>query len=256
MSGHALYRMRVVHRRRFPVQYRFSYPVFSLLLDVDAIDALAARSVIFSRNRFNVVSFYDSDHGDRGGGELRPWLAEVLRAAGVGSANGRILLLAMPRVFGYVFNPLSVFYCFDELGGLRAIVCEVKNTFGEQHCYVLHADDGVMAFPVRASRVKEFYVSPFMATDGRYEFRFSAPKDSLSIGIKHINGSGVQLVAVQRGDAEPLTTPNLLKALCRTPLVTFKVTLMIHWQALRLWSKKVPRYRHVPVEQGPGGYLR
>jgi DUF1365 family protein len=236
-----------MHRRRFPVAYRFEYPVFSLLLDIDAIDALAQRLPLFSHNRFNLLSFHDSDHGPLDGTPLRPWLNAILNAQGIDSVTGKVLLLAMPRVLGYVFNPLSVYYGFDEHAVLRAVVCEVKNTFGEQHCYVLHEHGQAMTFPVRQSNAKAFHVSPFMAIEGQYEFRISAPAEELSIGIRHVTERGTQLIAVQRGNASPVNTSTLLKTLLRTPLVTFKVITMIHWQALVLWLRKTPIYRHTPV---------
>lgn len=247
MNGPALYRCKVMHRRRFPVAYRFDYSVFSLLLDVDAIEELAQRLPVFSHNRFNLLSFHDRDHGPLDGTPLRPWLDALLNAQGIDSVNGRILLLAMPRLFGYVFNPLSIYYCFDEQDLLRAVVCEVKNTFGEQHCYVLHEYGQAMAFPVRQSNAKAFHVSPFMAIEGQYAFRISAPADELSISIRHVTERGTQLIAVQRGNATPVNTSSLLRALLRIPFVTFKVITMIHWQALILWLKKTPIYRHSSV---------
>ena len=247
MNGPALYRCKVMHRRRFPVAYRFDYSVFSLLLDIDAVDKLAKGLFLFSYNRYNLVSFHDSDHGPRDGTPLRPWLIALLARHGIESTNGRFLLLAMPRLFGYVFNPLSVYYCFDENDALRAVVCEVKNTFGEQHCYVLHEKGRSMTFPVRQSSAKTFHVSPFMAIDGQYQFRVSAPVGQLSIGIKHVAEQGVQLIAVQRGNAATVNNSNLSNALLRTPFMTFKVITMIHWRALILWLKRLPLYRHTPA---------
>lgn len=247
MKSPALYRCKVMHRRLFPVAYRFHYSVFSLLLDIDGISPMAKRLLLFSYNRFNLLSFHDSDHGPRDGSSLRPWLLTLLARHGIESANGRILLFAMPRLFGYVFNPLSVYYCFDEGDVLRAVVCEVKNTFGKQHCYVLHQHGGPMTFPVRQSSDKTFHVSPFMAIDGHYEFRVSAPSEELSIEIKHVIEQGVQLIAVQRGKAATISNSSLSRAVLRTPFATVKVITMIHWQALILWVKRVPMYRHTPA---------
>ncbi len=247
MSRSRIYNCRIMHRRAFPVRYRFTYRLFSLLLDLDEIDALCARIAFFSRNRRNLISFYDRDHGARDGSDLRAWLTTLLAAKGIHNACNRVLLLSMPRILGYVFNPLSIYYCFDAEEQLRAIVCEVKNTFGEQHCYVLHEGDQPMPFPVSKTGDKAFHVSPFMAIEGRYAFRLSAPEDTISVCIKHLNDAGTQLVAVQRGEASACTAVNLLKAVARTPLMTLKVIYMIHWRALRIWLAGAPFYKKPPA---------
>ncbi|MDH3452997.1 MAG: DUF1365 domain-containing protein [Gammaproteobacteria bacterium] len=246
-DGTRIYNCRIMHRRAFPVRYRFSYRVFALLLDLDELNATCARIPFFSHNRRNLVAFYDRDHGPRDGSGLREWLNGLLAAHDLHDACAKVLLLSMPRIFGYVFNPLSIYYCFDAERQLRAIVCEVKNTFGEQHCYVLHEGNEPMAFPVTKTGDKAFHVSPFMAIEGSYAFRLSAPEDTLSICIKHINENGTQLVAVQRGDASECTTVNLLKAVARTPLMTLKVICMIHWRALRIWLSGAPFYKKPPA---------
>lgn len=249
-AAHRLYIGQVMHRRYFPVRYRFAYSVFSLLLDIDRVAALARAVPVFSLNRFNLLGFYERDHGPRDGSALRPWLERLLAGHGL-AAPARVWLHAMPRVFGYAFNPLSVYYCYDALERPVAIVCEVKNTFGEQHCYVLHDEGRALRFPLQATRPKAFHVSPFIDMHGCYDFRFSAPGEHLAIAIRHRTQEATQLAAVQRGRARPCTTGSLLGAALKMPLVTLKVTAMIHWQALRIWLRGATLYRKpAPPEEG------
>ncbi|MGM0677730.1 DUF1365 domain-containing protein [Ectothiorhodospira marina] len=230
-----LYRTRVMHRRLFPVDYRFIYRVFSLVVDVDQMDALDRRLRIFSVNRFNLLSLDDRDHGARDGTPLRPWADAELARKGVDLEGGRIFLLAFPRVLGYVFNPLSLWYCLHRDGSPRAIICEVSNTLGDCHHYVLHNDGQPLAWPVRANQDKLFYVSPFIEMDARYQFRLSEPGQGLSVLIHEYQQSQLMLAASQTGQARPLTDRELLKAVAAMPLMTFKVILGIHWQALKIW---------------------
>ncbi|WP_371258990.1 DUF1365 domain-containing protein [Ectothiorhodospira sp. BSL-9] len=237
MEDGRLYRTRVMHRRLFPVDYRFIYRVFSLVVDVDRLDALDRRLRLLSVNRFNLLSLDDRDHGARDGTPLRPWAETQLAQAGVDLDGGRIFLLAFPRVLGYVFNPLSLFYCLHRDGSLRAIICEVSNTLGDCHHYVLHNQDQPMDWPVRASQDKLFYVSPFIEMDARYQFRLSEPGQGLSVLIHEYQQSKLMLAASQTGHVRPLTDHELLKAVATMPLMTFKVIFGIHWQALKIWWK-------------------
>lgn len=247
--GSRIYRCRIMHRRAFPVRYRFTYKVFSLLLNLDDLDRLAGRIPFFSYNRANLVSFHDRDHGPRDGSSLREWLRQLLSVHGIEGGCATVLLLSMPRIFGYAFNPLSIYYCFDDEQQLRAVVCEVKNTFGEQHCYVLHEKNRPMSYPVTQNDDKTFHVSPFMPIEGRYAFRLSAPAETLSVCIKHLTDSGTQLVAVQRGSAEACTALNLARAVLHTPFMTLKVICMIHWRALLIWLAGAPLYKKPPIEE-------
>nr|WP_274380584.1 DUF1365 family protein [Oleomonas cavernae] len=164
----ALYLGRVFHGRWRPVRHAFRYRVFSLLLDLDSLGETARRSRLFSWNRFNVLSFHDRDHGPRDGAPLRPWVEAQLLAAGLGGlAGGPIDILCFPRLWGFVFDPLTVYYCFASDGRLGAIVYEVKNTFGGQHAYAMAVADRNEA-TIRQHAAKGFYVSPFIAMAADY----------------------------------------------------------------------------------------
>lgn len=239
-----------MHCRLRPVRHRFVYDVFSLLLDLDEVAALQRRLRLFSHNRFNLFSFHDRDHGARDGSKLRPWIEAQLAARGIGLAGGRIFIHAMPRLLGYVFNPLTLYWCYDASGSLRAIVCEVKNTFGEQHAYVLPVPEAqAVGAPVRQRARKSFYVSPFIAMEAEYRFNLHTPEEILSILIRESDAGGDLLLATQTGRRQALTDRTLIRAFLLFPLVTLKVIGAIHWQALKLWLKGVRLQRRPPASQ-------
>ncbi len=243
-----IYRCEVMHRRLFPVQYRFVYRVFSVLLDIDRIDEAARDSAIFSRNRFNLLSFYDADHTRDAAVSARDWANRLLTENGIDPNGGRVRLLCFPRVLGYAFNPLSIWYCEDRNGRLQAVICAVRNTFGERHCYLLGGwTDRPASWPVRAHRSKSFHVSPFIGMDAEYHFRLSRPDASLRIVIREYAGDRLMLVAVQSGEARTFSTRHLLLELLRTPLMTFKVIAGIHWEALKIWLRGAPFHRKPPA---------
>lgn len=249
----ALYDCRVTHRRPGPPRYRFAYRVYYLLLDIDRIDEAAAGTRWLSRNRFNVLSFRDRDHGPRDGGDLRAWAEALLAGHGIRLDGGRIRLLCLPRVLGYVFNPISLYYCEHADGGLRAVIAEVHNTFGEQHCYVLH--DGGVPMDVRRLREKAklFHVSPLLDRAGRYAFRLTPPGERVGLGIRLYDGNAdtPRLATGLSGARLALTGRNLWRLFLRIPLMTAKVTFAIHWQALKIWLRGAPAYRKPPQRQ-PG----
>lgn len=232
---HALYLCRVRHARFRPFKHAFAYRVWSVLLDLDHLDRLPA---LLSHNRPNLFSFQDRDHGARDGSPLKPWVLAMLADAGIDLPGATIRLLCFPRLAGYVFNPLSVYYCHGADGDLRAILYEVKNTFGDQHCYVcpVTADEATAGIADH-HHAKEFHVSPFLAIAGDYAFRLTVPGERLTLQIRHSDGEGDLLLATQTGHRRPLTAMRLLALLATHPLVTLKVTLGIHWEALRLWIK-------------------
>lgn len=237
----ALYVGRVVHERHRPVRHRLAYGVFFLLLDLDEIDACAAQSRLFAHNRFGVLSFYDRDHGPLDGTPLRPWVERHLKEAGLQDPGGRIMVACFPRLWGYVFNPLSVYYCFDRDGRLTAVLHEVRNTFGELHGYLLPvASDATAGGAIRQEVAKEFHVSPFIPMAARYVFRLHVPDERFVLVIEDYFEDGLGLTAVMTGTRRPLTDRALLAAVARHPLMTLKVIAAIHWHALRLWLKGVP----------------
>ncbi len=234
----ALYVGHVMHRRVRPRAHRLRYRIFSLLLDLDEIDALAAQLSLFSRNRFNLFAFHDRDFA---GGNAEPLRAQVerhLAAAGIDTDGGPIRLLAMPRILGFAFNPLSVYFCHGRDGALRAILYEVHNTFGERHSYLLPVDMGEAA--IRQGCAKAFHVSPFMAMEMRYAFRVTPPGDRVSIAITGSDAGGPIITAVHTAERRPLTDAALARVFVTHPLLTLKVVGGILWEAAKLWTKGVP----------------
>jgi DUF1365 family protein len=247
----ALYLGEVMHHRLAPVRHRFVYQVFSLLLDLDQLTEFDRRLRVFSVNQGNLVSFLERDHGARDGTPLKPWVEARLREHGLDPAGGRILLLCFPRVLGYVFNPLSIYYCCDHEGGLAAILYEVKNRCGEQHAYVLPVVRAAGAgAPVRQSCDKRFYVSPFIAMGARYRFKLPAPGERLSVVIQEEVARRTSLVATLTARRRPLTDRELVLAVLRLPLMTFKVIAAIHYEALRLWLKGTPLHSRAGERHG------
>lgn len=229
---------RVVHVRHRPRRHRLDYRVFALLLDLDRLDDLAAGLRLFARNAPALVSVRDRDHGTIGHGRtLRQWVDETLADAGLQPA-ARVEMLCYPRLFGYVFNPLTVYYCRDAADRVRTVIHEVHNTFGERHTYVLPADGDRTT--VRQSTDKAFHVSPFVPMDARYRFTLKLPGDTLAVAIREDDAEGRLLDAVFTARCRPLTDRALLGAVLRHPLMTYKVIGGIHYEAARLWLKGVP----------------
>lgn len=242
-----LYRARVMHRRLWPVRYRFAYRVFHLLLDVDRIEQDARALRLFSHNRFNLISFHDRDLGPRDGSPLRPWIERVLAdEAGIALDGGRVQVLCMPRVLGFGFNPISVWYCQHRDGRLLAVLCEVHNTFGEAHGYLIHARGQALSWPVRATKAKCFHVSPLIAMRGEYRFCISAPGRDASVVISEFQQGRVLLNAAWRGRDGALSDRALAGACIAMPFMTLKVVAMIHWQALLAWLRGAPFVRKPP----------
>lgn len=243
----SLYRGRVMHRRLDRLGYRFVYRVFSLHLDLDELPVLGRRLRLFSHNRFNLLSLHDRDHGPRDGSPLRPWLEALLGRRGIKLEGGRVTLLCFPRVLGYVFNPMSVYYCRHRDGGLRAIVCEVRNTFGGMHHYVLApAGSGAMDWGAEYRACKQFHVSPFIGPETEYRFRFHAPLAHVWIYINEFSGGAPLLQASLSGKRARLTDASIVGECLRLPFMPLKVMAAIHWQALRLWLRGA-RFHRMPA---------
>jgi uncharacterized protein len=231
-----LYAGTVMHRRVRPRAHRLRYRVFWMLLDLDEIAALPHTLRFFSHNRFNAVSFFDRDHGDGSGRPLRAQVEEHLQAAGIAPDGGPIRLLCMPRVFGYGFNPLSVYFCYQRDGSLAAILYEVHNTFRERHSYLIPVEHAAGAVIDQRCQ-KLFYVSPFMDMAMSYAFRVAVPDERISVAIRAVDRDGLLLVAALSGNRRALTDMALLRVLAAFPLLTLKVVAAIHWHALRLVLK-------------------
>ena len=236
---------RVFHKRLRPVEHLFSYAVFFLRVPLSQVDRIGNRWL--SRNRLNLLSFVDRDYGPRDGSSLEAWMRALLKREGICTADGEIVLQTFPRLLGYVFNPISVWYCHDRAGQLRAALCEVNNTFGERHNYLVVHDD---QRPIEAgdwlSARKVFHVSPFCAVKGHYRFRFEQSAGRAFAQIDYFDGKGDAdklLVTTLHGKPEILTPRAALQAFLQHPLMTFAVVFRIHSQALRLWLKRLPYFR-------------
>jgi uncharacterized protein len=234
----ALYFGDVMHARLQPIGHRFSYRVMSLLIDLDRLDEADCLSRLFAVNRAALYSFHEADHGGRDGSLLRAYAQARAAEHGIDLTGGRVLLLCYPRLFGYTFNPLSVYFCYRADGSLALLIYEVRNTFGEIHPYVLPVRSGdLSAAGVRQEQDKLFYVSPFVGMAMRYHFRISPPGDEVKLRILETDRGRPLLAATFIGRRRALTTRALLRAFVALPLVTAKIIAAIHWEALRLWLK-------------------
>lgn len=239
MSASYLYRGTVTHSRVRPFRHRFRYRVFYGLFDVDRLGELDGELRLFSLGRPNVFSFYPEDHGPADGSDLRRWAEGLLADAGVELDDGPIKLLAIPRILGYAFNPLSIWYCYGPDGDLRGVIHEVRNTFGDRHSYVVP----VAAVGLQHSAGKEMHVSPFNGMDQTYGFSLTEPGVGLTVSIAVQEADQIVMRAGMALRRESLTDRSLLKMLVTHPLLTAKVIAMIHWHALRLWFKGASFHR-------------
>lgn len=246
-----LYMGRVMHARLKPVRHRLDYGVFSLLLDLDELSVLSDRLKFFGYNRSGVLSFHDKDHGPRDGKPLRPWVEAQLARRDIHLQGGAIRLLCFPRLWGYAFNPLSVYFCYDATSRLAAILYEVSNTFGEWHCYLLVPQAGTDGGDtVSHGTDKAFHVSPFIGMDCRYRFKVKPPGDRLRILIRQSDAEGdALLIASHLAERRELSDRTLCAAVLRYPLMTVKIMAAIHWEALKLWIKGA-RYHRKPAPPG------
>ena len=234
-----LYTGAVMHRRLAAVAHGFRYGVFFLRLRIDA--QLPQLPALFSRNRWNLFSVHDADHGPRDGSALEPWLRGLLARNGLDCADGAIWLQTFPRVLGYVFNPVSFWLCHDRDGALRAVLAEVSNTFGERHNYlVAHPDTRPILSGDWLTARKVFHVSPFFAVRGHYRFRFGETDGRCCFRIDYHDDNGAQLITSVSGAPVPLSVHALTRVFFRYPWMTVGVMLRIHYHALRLWLKRVP----------------
>ncbi len=243
----------VTHARHSPRTHRLRYGVFSLLVDLDELPALNKGLRFFGHNRRAVFSFHDADHGDLDGTPLRPWVERQLADAGIEATGGRIDVLCYPRILGYAFNPLTVFFCRDADGHLAGILYEVSNTFGERHTYVIPASGEGPRH--RHSCDKDFYVSPFMPMDCRYHFRIEEKEKRILVAINETICGKPVLYAAFAGERQELSAGALAKAFFLWPLMGLKVIGAIHYEALKLWLKGFTVFYHEPAESRAGRTL-
>ena len=240
-----IYNGEVTHTRFKPVRHFLKYKTFSLLIDLDEINYLDKSIGIFSHNKFNIFSFHDKDHGDRDGGNLKDWVILNLKKFQIKENVSTIKVLCYPRILGYVFNPLSIFYCYEK-DKLVAIFYEVKNTFNDQLTYIFKIKNNDEI--IQKCR-KKFYVSPFMDMETFYNFKLLNPIDKLSVFIKQTDADGTILTATQTGDKKEFSFKQLAINFLKYPLMTIKIISSIHYEALLLWKKgAIYRKREVKLK--------
>ena len=232
-----IYTGSVIHKRFKPKIHSFNYKVFSLLIDLSEIDLLNKNLKIFSYNKFNIISFFNKDHGPRDGSSLKNWVVNNLKKNNIETNDIQIKILCYPRIFGYVFNPLSVFYIYDKNSDLISILYEVKNTFGGQHTYIfkIKKEQNLIQHMCK----KKFHVSPFIQMNCVYFFRLLKPGNKISVIIDVQDPEGKILYASQDGIKSELNNYNLIKSYLKHPLMTFKIIMAIHFEAFKLWAKGI-----------------
>ena len=233
-----LYDGRVMHERLRPRRHRLSYRIFQMLLDLDELPALGRSLRLFAHNGPGLLSFHDRDHGDGSGRPLRAWVEGELAVAGIDLNGGPIRLLCMPRVLGWAFNPLSLYFCHRPDGALAVVLYQVNNTFGQRHSYLIPVESA--AGPtVRQGCEKLFYVSPFMDMRMSYAFDIRPPGEDVFVGVRTSDQAGPMLLATFTGQRQALSDGAILATVLGHPLLALKVVGGIHWEALKLWLKGV-----------------
>jgi len=242
-GSHSIVDAVVVHRRLRPRANAFRYRVAYLNLGLDRLGEAAGRWLKLDKS--GLVAFHRRDHGARDGGDLRAWMKAILADHGLAVAcDGEVELMTLPRMLGYVFNPVSFWFCRDRAGALRAVLCEVNNTFGESHCYLVHHADRRPLQPDEwFEGRKVFHVSPFLPVEGGYRFRFRADERTVHVDVNYHDAEGLMLATSVGGRREPLTDRSIVRRFLGNPTMTLGVVARIHWQALQLWRKRVKFYR-------------
>jgi uncharacterized protein len=246
----ALYTGRVHHMRLRPFVHKLRYHVFSVWLDIDRITDSAQQTWLFQYNRFGLLSFFDKDHGDQSGAPLRAWTENALRSVGITPPGGPIRLLCFPRILGFVFNPISLFFCYDSRQNLKAIVYEVHNTVGGAHAYVAPVTGMDSNGVIHQHAEKVFYVSPFIGMTASYAFAVRPPAEHFMLSIHETVPEGPQLTASHQGDRRAFTSAQIAWLLMANPLMTLKVFGGILWEAMFIWAKG-GRYQPPVPTNGP-----
>lgn len=241
-SPHSIVDATVVHRRLRPRENAFRYKVGYLCLGLGSLESVAGRWLKLDRR--GLVSFRQADHGARDGSDLQTWLKEILQQHGLAEhCNGEVVLMTMPRMLGYVFNPVSFWFCRDKAGAVRAVLCEVNNTFGESHCYLVGHEDQAPIQPDQwLEGRKVFHVSPFLPIEGGYRFRFRLDEEHAHVDVNYHDAQGLMLSTSVGGHREALDDRSVLRRFLGNPTMTFGVVARIHWQALHLWRKRARFY--------------
>ncbi|MEN3929975.1 DUF1365 domain-containing protein [Microvirga sp. W0021] len=252
----SLYPGKVMHARLKPVGHRFSYRVFYTLIDLGRLEEANRQCWLFSVDRFNLISFHQKDHGDGNHSSLRQYAIDVFAKQGLDIAGGQVFLLAYPRILGYTFNPIAIYYAYDCEHKLKGLIYEVSNTFGQRHSYVVIIPD-IEEYPdwIRHSFDKNFYVSPFMEMGMRYNFRITPPEKHLKIHILETENTAPTLVATFSGERQPMRIRYILWLTATLPLMPVKVICGIHWEALKLWLKGIRFHKKPPPPVSSVSYV-
>ncbi len=230
-----LFISKVMHKRLFPKVNAFTYGIYYLAFPLSKISELN-----IPRNKSGIMSFYDKDHGYKDGSNIAVWVKDTLKQSGI-ECNGEVILVTLPRILGYVFNPISFYFCFDELQNLKVVICEVNNTFSETHSYICVNKNGeTIRGDQWLSAEKVFHVSPFLEREGRYQFRFNIKDKKLGIWIDYFDRENrKKLITSLVGNFEEINKFNLCKAFFKYPLITFKAIFLIHFEAVKLLLKRM-----------------
>ena len=237
IKNSSIYTGTVIHKRFKPKIHSFNYKVFSLFIDLEELDLMHKELKLFSYGKFNIISFFNNDHGPRDGSSLKNWVLQNLKKNNIETEGVQIKLLCYPRILGYVFNPLSVFYVFDKNQKLISILYEVKNTFGEQHTYIFKSDKDQNL--VQHVCKKKFHVSPFIEMNCVYFFRLLKPGNKISVIIDQYDSEDKILYASQDGFRSDFDTKHLIISYLKHPIMTFKIIVAIHYEAFKLWAKGI-----------------
>ncbi len=264
-----LFECEVLHARFAPKAHRFAYRIFLFAIDLDELAGLSTRLRFFSRNRRNLYSFRDGDYlpthepihnapprpAAAARSTLKERVVDHLATHGIDLAGGRVLLVTLPRVFGYLFNPVSFYFCYDRAGAPVAALAEVTNTFKEMKPFLLGPEArGSDGFALRLP--KDFYVSPFSDVDVAFDFRLRVPGDRLSVRIDDYVGGVRTLTSSLNGPRRPLSDARLAWFTLKYPLLTLRIISLIHWHAFRLWLKRVPWFAKAARGAGQRGLYR
>tara|TARA_B100000886_G_scaffold340501_1_gene310560 strand:- start:7083 stop:7877 length:795 start_codon:yes stop_codon:yes gene_type:complete len=243
-----IYKGIVIHQRFRPKTHRLVYNLFSLLLDLDELPMLDKKLWCFNFNRPGIISFRNRDHGPLDDKPLRSWVEKRLEEAGIRENIDKIELLCHPRMFGYVFNPLSLYFCYDKGKNLFAVMYEVCNTYYERHTYILPVSKRDQRI-INQTCPKNHYVSPFIDMAGYYNFRVAPPDKTVTVAIRHENMGELLLSAFYKASAVDLTNLTLLRCLLISPFQSFKIIFAIHFEAAKMWLKGFPTFKHTPAQK-------
>ncbi|MBL7684526.1 MAG: DUF1365 domain-containing protein [Deltaproteobacteria bacterium] len=253
----SLYECELLHQRLLPKKNQFKYKIFLFYLDLDEIQNLTKISKLLGYNRFSFYSFHDKDHLEPNRFSTKEKILKYLLDQGIDLKNGKIFLLTHLRVFGYVFNPVSFYFCYNEKGENVAVVPEVNNTFKEMKLYFLgpHCKNNSSQY-FKKRTPKNFYVSPFFSPEIDFEFQIKTPNDQLEIFINDWQGEDHLLITWLKGKKLTLSNPNLLWMTLKYPLMTLQVIFLIHWNAFKLYLKKIPFFKKTDKIESQRDVLR